>query len=236
MSKLGPDQRPGYKEIDVVEGYDKWALTYDRDPNPLIAVEEKITLDIVGEVNGQRVLDLGCGTGRYCVLLSERGAHVTGVDPSPVMVGKAREKVSQKCQFEIKHGILEEVDFPDEHFDLILSALTFCHIPEIEPVFEEMTRVLKSSGRIVISDFHPYWPVFGHGYTEFFDDQGQEYRITNYPHLFEEYFLLCQKYGFSIVDVREPRITDELIKDFPALTDYVDLPLALILKLSKSVK
>lgn len=116
------------------------------------------------------------------------------------------------------------------HFDFVVSALAFSHI---EPVFAEIARILREDGRIVISDFHPYWPVFGHGYTEFFDESGQEYRIINYPYLFEKYFTLCQRYGFSIVDVREPKINRESIKRFPSFKDYRGLPLALILKLSK---
>lgn len=234
MAKFGPDQRPGYKEIGVIAGYDKWALTYDRDPNPLIAAEEEVTLDFIGDVQGQLVLDLGCGTGRYCVLLTDRGAEVVGIDPSQVMVNKARKKVSEKCQFELYHGVLKDIKFLDGYFDLIVSALIFSHIPEIEPVFDEMTRVLKPGGRIVISDFHPYWPVFGHGYTEFFDEQGQEYRITSYPHLFEEYFSLSRKFDLRIEDIREPLIDDRLIQDFPALRNYRSIPLALILKLRKS--
>jgi malonyl-CoA O-methyltransferase len=233
MSKPGPDQRPGYKNISVVEGYDKWALSYDSDPNPLIAVEEKITLDLIGDINGKQVLDLGCGTGRYCVLLTNRGAEVTGIDPAPVMIEKAREKVNENLNFEIEQGLLEDSDFPNEHFDLIVSALTFGHIPDIEPVFREMKRILKNDGRIVVSDFHPYWPVFGHGYTEFYDGKGQEYRIKNFPHLFEEYFVLCKKYGFHIVDIREPVIDSKLVESFPSLKGFVDIPLALILKFVK---
>ena len=67
MSKLGPDQRPGYKRIGIIEGYDKWSERYDQESNPLIALEEPITLHLIGQVRGLQVLDLGCGTGRYCL-------------------------------------------------------------------------------------------------------------------------------------------------------------------------
>ena len=232
-NKLEPDRRSGYKDIGVVEGYDKWALTYDCAPNPLIAVEEPVTLELIGDVKGQRVLDIGCGTGRYCALLADRGADVVGIDPSPVMVEQARKKFSPRRQFGLIRGTLTETGLHSGQFDLILSALTFGHIPKVEPVFEGMNKVLKHGGRIVISDFHAYWPVFGYGYTEFFDEKGQEYRIISYPHLFDEYFALCRKFGLRIEDVREPKITGELVKRFPYLKDYRGLPLALILKLSK---
>ncbi len=94
MARLGADQRPDYEELGVIEGYDKWGSTYDRDPNPLIAVEERVTLDVIGDVRGQRVLDLGCGTGRYCVLLARRGAELVGVDPSEEMLERARRKIT----------------------------------------------------------------------------------------------------------------------------------------------
>ena len=71
--KSGPDNREAYKKVDVIEGYDIWAPTYDREHNPLIALEENITLDMIGDVRNQRVLDVGCGTGRYCELLARRG-------------------------------------------------------------------------------------------------------------------------------------------------------------------
>jgi len=235
VHRLEADQRPGYKDIGVVEGYDKWALTYDRDPNPLIAVEEAITLELIGDVKGHRVLDLGCGTGRYCTLLTHRGAEVTGNDPSPVMMEKAGRKLSSSCQFKLIQGTLTESQLPAEYFDVIVSALTFGHIPQLQPLFKEMARILKQDGRIVVSDFHPYWSVFGHGYTEFYDELGQEYRIASYPHLFEEYFALGKSCGLSLEEVKEPKIDQELVRQFPYLKDYLDLPLALILKLGKSI-
>jgi malonyl-CoA O-methyltransferase len=234
MTKLGPDQRTGYKKMGVIEGYDKWASTYDRDPNPLITLEEKITLEFIGNVRGQRVLDLGCGTGRYCVLLANRGANVVGIDPSSEMLEHAKRKVTPTCQFELCHGTMDKISFPDEHFDLIVSALTLGHLPELEPTFGEMVRVLKIGARIVISDAHPYWPVSGHDYTEFFDESGQEYRIPLYPHLFDEYWSLCKKFGLHLEDIREPKIDGWLIERFPSMEKYREIPLAIIMKLRKS--
>jgi 2-polyprenyl-3-methyl-5-hydroxy-6-metoxy-1,4-benzoquinol methylase len=80
MAKLGSNEREGYKKVEIVEGYDRWALTYDGEHNPLIALEENITLDLIGDVRNQRVLDVGCGTGRYCELLAKKGAKVVGID------------------------------------------------------------------------------------------------------------------------------------------------------------
>ncbi len=233
MARLGPDDRPGYKPVEVIEGYDRWASTYDHEPNPLITLEEGVTLELIGDVRGQRVLDLGCGTGRYCVLLAERGATVVGLDPSLGMLEQARRKVTTVCSFELRHGTMEQTDFPNEHFDLVVSALTLSHLSRLEPTVGEAVRVLKSGGRMVVSDIHAYWPVAGHNYTEFFDKTGQEYRIPVYPHLVEEYWRLFKSLGMHLEDIREPKIDDGLVGRFPSLQDYQGIPLAIVLKARK---
>lgn len=234
MTKLGPDHRIGYINLGVIEGYNKWASKYDRDSNPLIVLEERVTLEFIGNIQGQRVLDLGCGTGRYCVLLTERGAKVVGIDPSHGMLEQAKRKVTPICQFELCYGTMEKMSFPSEHFDLVVSALTLGHLPKLEPALGEAVRVLKKGGQVVMSDVHPYWPVSGHDYTEFFDETGQEYRIPVYPHLFDEYWYLFRKFGLSLEDIREPKIDSWLIEHFPSLKDYQGIPLAIIFKLRKS--
>jgi ubiquinone/menaquinone biosynthesis C-methylase UbiE len=233
MGKLGPDQRPGYKRIPIIEGYDKWSEKYDRESNPLIALEEPITLDLIGQVKGQQVLDLGCGTGRYCLLLAQRGAKVVGIDPSSGMIQHARRKITDSNQITLHQGTLDDLHFPDGQFDLVVSALTLSHLPELEPTFREIGRVLKSGGWLVISDVHPYWPVSGHDYTEFFDEQGQEYRIPIYSHLLEDYWNLCPRLGLDLEDLREPKIDGSLIQRFPDLREYRDIPLAIMLRLRK---
>lgn len=233
MVRLGPDERKGYKRIEIVDGYDRWAPTYDGERNPLIALEENVTLDLIGDVNNQLVLDVGCGTGRYCELLAKRGAKVVGIDPSSKMLECAKGKITPDCKFELHLGKIEDADFPDDHFDLVVSALTLGHIPELEPVIKKVSRIIKSRGQLIVSDIHPYWPISGHDYAEFFDGSGQEYRIPEYAHLFEEYWSLFRKFKFSVEDVKEPRIDDKLIERFPRLIKYKGMPLAFVLKARK---
>ena len=233
MVRLGPDEREGYKRVEIVDGYDRWAPTYDGERNPLIALEENVTLDLIGDVRNQRVLDVGCGTGRYCELLAKRGAKVVGIDPSSKMLECAKGKINPDCKFELHLGKIEDADFPDNHFDLVVSALTLGHIPELEPVIKKVSRIIKSRGQLIVSDIHPYWPISGHDYAEFFDGGGQEYRIPEYAHLLEEYWDLFRKFKFGVEDVKEPRIDDKLIERFPGLIKYKGMPLAFILKARK---
>ena len=233
MGKLGPDEREGYERVETVEGYNKWAPTYDEERNPLIALEEDITLGFIGDVKHQRVLDVGCGTGRYCQLLARKGANVVGIDPSPRMLEYAKRKITPNCRFALHLGKIEDTEFPSAHFNVVVSALTLGHIPELEPVIKKVSRIITSRGRVIVSDIHPYWPISGHDYAEFFDGSGQEYRIPEYAHLFEEYWNTFRRFRFSIEGVKEPKIDDRLIERFPGLKEWKGVPLALILKARK---
>jgi ubiquinone/menaquinone biosynthesis C-methylase UbiE len=233
MVRQGHDRREEYKKVEIIEGYDIWASTYDGEHNPLIALEENITLDLIGDVRNQRVLDVGCGTGRYCELLAKRGAKVVGVDPSSRMLEYARRKITPNCEFELHLGRMEDADFPSSRFDVVVSALTVGHILELEPVIRVVSRIIKRRGRLIVSDMHPYWFVSGYDYVKFLDGNGQEYRIPEYAHLLEEYWNLFRKFKFSVEDVKEPRIDDKLIESFPGLIKYKGMPLALILKARK---
>jgi malonyl-CoA O-methyltransferase len=66
--------------LSIRAGYDRWALVYDHDLNPLPALEEPIMREAIGDVRGLTVLDLGCGTGRHALWLAASGAAVTALD------------------------------------------------------------------------------------------------------------------------------------------------------------
>jgi len=232
MTRLGPDDRPAHT-IDIIDGYNRWAVTYDEQVNPLMDLEESVTLKLIGQVQSVRVLDLGCGTGRYCVLLAKRGAAVVGVDPAVQMIEQAKRKTINFPGVKLFYGTLDQMNFSDGAFDLVVSALTLSHITDLEPTFREAVRVLKSDGRMVISDIHPYWPISGHDYVEYFGETGKEFRIPEYPHLIEEYWQLFAKYGMQLEEIREPRIDNWLINLFPTLENYRGVPLAVVLKAGK---
>jgi len=232
--RLGPDKREGYRKVGIAEGYDRWALTYDVKPNPLIIVEEDSTLNFIGNVRNQEVLDIGCGTGRYCELLAKRGARVVGIDPSRKMLECAKRKTTDDCRFDLVCGRIQDLKFPSNHFNVVVSALTFGHIPELGQVMMDISRAIKKGGRLIVSDIHPYWPVSGHDYAEFFDENGQEYRTPEYPHLLGEYWALFEECRLRLEDVREPQVDDRILRMFPNLQEYKGVPLAMILKARKT--
>lgn len=109
--------------------------------------------------SGDRVLDVGCGTG-FVTRLAARAAapdgEVIGVDPSPPVLDYAR-RVTKAANCSYRTGVAQELDLPDESFDLVLTSLAIHHIPEHlrATAFTEMHRVLRPGGRLMVAEFRP---------------------------------------------------------------------------------
>src|SRR5690349_8145082 len=94
-------------------GYDRWAAVYDRDANPLQALEEPVVQRLVGDPRGLAVLDLGCGTGRHALWLAAAGARVTAVDFSEGMLAEARAKTGAEQVRWLCHNVHTALPLPD---------------------------------------------------------------------------------------------------------------------------
>ena len=90
---------------NVRDGYDRWAKVYDDDQNPLQGLEGPLVQQACGNVQGLRVLDMGCGTGRHALWLAQAGARVTGIDFSEAMLVKAHEKTTNYSIELIAHDL-----------------------------------------------------------------------------------------------------------------------------------
>ncbi len=116
-----------------------------------------------GDLRGRRVLDVGCGTGRFAAALA-RDARVWGVDPSPEMLEQARRNVPASVG--LKLGRAEALPFRDGWFERAAMILV-AHLVERRAAFAEIQRVLAPDGRLVLSSFDP--PSLGGYYlTAFF--------------------------------------------------------------------
>lgn len=105
---------------------------------------------------GDRVLDVGCGTGYWTRLLSPvAGPHgrVIGIDPSPEMVAHARRRAPDNCDYLVGEG--QKPEFDDGSFDLVVASLAVHHIPEDvrEQALREFHRVLKPGGKLLVAEF-----------------------------------------------------------------------------------
>jgi SAM-dependent methyltransferase len=94
-------------------------------------------------------LDVGCGEGRFCRLLRERGIETLGVDPTPALLEEAQRR-DPGGQYVA--GDAEKLDLAADSFDLVVSYLTLIDIPGFRAAIREMARVLKPGGTLLIAN------------------------------------------------------------------------------------
>ncbi|WP_439681202.1 class I SAM-dependent methyltransferase [Embleya sp. MST-111070] len=109
---------------------------------------------LLGKIRpGERVLDMGCGTGRFTVPMAERGARLSGLDISRSMLDVAERKLSERgLAADLREGDMAAIPFPDASFDTVTSMLALMHIPIADrpAVFAEVRRVLRPGGRMLL--------------------------------------------------------------------------------------
>ena len=99
-------------------------------------------------------LDVGCGEGRFCRMLRDRGIATTGIDPTQALLRRARELDPAG---DYREGRAEALDFGDASFDLVVSYLTLIDIPDIRTAIAEMVRVLKPGGALLIANINSFF-------------------------------------------------------------------------------
>ena len=141
----GVEARP----ITTREGYARWAPFYDEPGNQLFDIEQPFVREILDSLPVGIALDAACGTGRHSVYLATLGHKVIGVDTSPEMLARARDKVPEG---EFHEADLHAVPLPDDSVDLIVCAIALSHVADLGPALAEFVRVLRPNGHLVISD------------------------------------------------------------------------------------
>lgn len=109
-----------------------------------------------GITAGERVLDVGTGTGVVAITAARAGAHVKGVDLTPALLEEARHNARiARVQVEWKEGDAEALPYPDASFDVVTSEFGHMFAPRPDVAIAEMRRVLKPGGRVVFATWPP---------------------------------------------------------------------------------
>ncbi len=129
---------------DFAEKYDTW---FETPLGKYVADTEKRLILVLAEPRaGEKMLDVGIGTGFFALEFLKRGAEITGIDVSLNML-----EVSRRKGFEnVFPGDAVNLSFPDETFDLVVSITALEFIKEPGRAVSEMFRVCKKGGRVVV--------------------------------------------------------------------------------------
>lgn len=112
---------------------------------------------------GERVVDVGCGTGKVPIAAAHTvlpGGEVVGIDASAEMIAMSRKTAAaEKVEVAFHQAVMEDLPFPDDHFDVVLSCQALHHVPRDAKLeaLSEMRRVLRPGGRLLLLDHgEPY--------------------------------------------------------------------------------
>lgn len=197
------------RPISTREGYDRWAPWYDEPGNQLLDIEQPIVREILDSLPVGVALDAACGTGRHATYLASLGHTVIGVDSSPGMLARAREKIPQG---EFHEADLHELPLADDSVDLVVCAIALVHLPEIEVPFGEFARVLRPGGHLVVSDQCGLIGDIGLPLVRVSPD-GELGYIPVYARLASEYLAAALPLGFQVLRCREPRVPSPLLDE-----------------------
>jgi len=214
------------------EGYDLWAELYDGDGNPLTLLEEPRVAELLGNVAGLSVADIGCGTGRHTIPLARAGARVTALDFSSGMLAKARAKDGGDRVTFVEHDLSRSFPLESGTFDRVLSCLVVDHIVDLAPFFAELGRVTSTGGRIVVSVMHPAMMLKG-SQARFYDPiTGQEVRPASVPHQIADYVMAALSAGLRLEHMSEHAVDANLAARAPRAAKYLGWPMLLLFGLA----
>jgi ubiquinone/menaquinone biosynthesis C-methylase UbiE len=150
--------RPLQESNPVIQEYSHLADRYDTKWSFYIQATTQETLARIKLRSNDRILDIGCGTGALLEQIASNypQSQLFGVDPVAEMLAIARQKLPSNT--ELKQGWAEALPFDGEQFDVVVSCNMFHYICQPVIALQEMHRVLRSNGQLIITDWcDDYW-------------------------------------------------------------------------------
>lgn len=192
--------------LEPEQAYARLAPAYPRVPeNELMRLEQRALLELLPEAAGRRVLDLGCGSGRFLLLLAERGpARLAGCDLVAGMLRRAAQERGRHGAALAQASALA-LPFRERAFDLVVCGLVLGHVADLSGALREIGRVLSPGGSVVYSDLHPAGVLAGWR-RDLAAPDGTRLLVRHHLHLLQDHVAGLRAAGLSLDDLREPRL------------------------------
>ena len=160
---------------------------------------------------GAEALDIATGTGEFARALAPHVAKVVGLDATDAMMERGKKFIEQAGieNVTFQKGIVQELPFEDETFDIVSSRYAFHHFADPKPVISEMTRACKTGGHVIIVDIvvPDASTAAEYQYYEWLCDPSHTRCLES--HEFHTYFRL---FGLDVVSARTRVVAEELIE------------------------
>jgi ubiquinone/menaquinone biosynthesis C-methylase UbiE len=188
---------------DVARAYDRWSTQYDSDRNATRDLDAVVVREAPLRLAGQRVVELGCGTGKNSVWLAGAARELMALDFSGGMLAMARERVGTSNARFIEHDIREPWPIATVSVDVVVGNLVLEHVERLAPVYAEAARVLRSGGQLFLCELHPQRQLLG-GQAHFVDHGSREtVAVTAFRHSTSEYVNAGLAAGFVLRQLGE---------------------------------
>lgn len=205
-----------YDQSDFLSNYFK---RRGREESPNNAIEKPIIYDLLQEVKGKTILDLGCGDAAFGRELLAAGAgSYEGIEGSEAMCFLAKESLKETTGT-LFQGAMEEYPFPKERFDIVTSRFAIHYIEDIEALFANVHQTLKHQGQFLFSVQHPLttssfaskqagnrrenWLVDDYFIQGERKEPWIDKIVVKHHRTIETYFTALAKAGFKITALRE---------------------------------
>lgn len=206
---------------------------------------------LLPDFKNKNVLDLGCGYGWHCIYAYENGARkITGIDISKKMINTAKEK-SKNLNIEYKCCAMEDLEFKENSFDVVLSSLAFHYIKNFEDLVKNISRWLLPEGDFIFSVEHPVFTSYGtqdwyydcdgnilHFPVDNYYYEGKRDAIflgetvTKYHRTLTTYIDTLLRNGFELKHIIEPKPPEEML-NISGMKDEMRRPMMLIISAHK---
>lgn len=207
--------------------------------------------DLFPNLNGKRVLDLGCGYGWHCRYAVDLGAaHVTGIDASEKMIREAKKR-NAAPEIEYRVCSLEAYEYPEETCDCVISNLVLHYIADLDAVYRKIRLTLTSGGVFLLNIEHPvftagvnqdwlydsrgkpqYWPVDTYFYPGARVTRFLGHEVTKQHHTLTQILMGLTRAGFLLEAVVEAMPDPEMM-NLPGMSDEMRRPMMLLVKALK---
>ncbi len=136
-----------YDFSKMAKDYDKWYETAEGKMHD--QQQKELVLKCLSQVSpGERLLDIGCGTGHWSGIFSSLGFEVKGIDISPEMIEVAQSHHYPGCRFEIADVC--HLPYANNLFEVVAGVTALEFIPDVKAAIAEMFRCVKPKGKVVI--------------------------------------------------------------------------------------
>jgi cytosine/adenosine deaminase-related metal-dependent hydrolase/ubiquinone/menaquinone biosynthesis C-methylase UbiE len=180
-----------------------WAEVYDKQENPLLALEERYLTRLLPDGTGRHVLDVGCGTGRWLSRLAQGGrpASLHGLDSSQEMLQAASNRHLPGVL--LTHGELPSLSVASGSADLVLVSFVLSYVEDLEHCASELARATREGGDLFLSDIHPETAA-ALGWKRGFGAAGHKHVLQVNERSLAKVKDTLEAYGFTLIACLEP--------------------------------